>query len=214
MSGHEDGARGTAALEILPGGREWWLALQVVFLVKRDDLLALDARRLVYEQVARYPGLHLSEIARGTVMDVNHVKHHLRYLEKHGLVSSQREGGYWRFYPRREGPLGQQEAVGADEKKVLALLRRPLPLHVTLLLLNHEELNHARLSGLTGAAHGTMHYHLKRLEKEGVVESRKEGRERLYSLREKERVLRLLLEHRPPDRLVAGFLEAWEALEL
>ena len=193
---------------------EYAAALYIVFLATRDDLLELDARRRVYEQVTKYPGLHLSELARSTDLEVNHAKHHLRYLEKHNMVSSQREDGYWRFYPRREGPLGAQESIGADDKKILALLRRPLPLHVTLLLLNHQEMNHAQLREKTGAAHGTLHYHLKKMEKDGHLESLKEGRERRYRLREHEKALRLLIEHRPPDRLVKGFLEAWEALEI
>ncbi len=197
-----------------PYTASWWLALHIVFLAKREDLLELDTRRRVYEHVARYPGLHLSEIARGTQINVNHAKHHLRYLEKHDMVSSQRESGYWRFYARREGPLGLQESVGPQEKTVLSLLRRPLPLHITLLLLNHDEMNHAELREKTGAAHGTVHYHLKKLEKDGVITSHKQGRERLYRLSDKQQTLRLLIEHKPPDSLVAGFLEAWEALEL
>lgn len=197
-----------------PGSPHGWVALHIVFLAKQQDLLQLDARRRVYEQVAKYPGLHLSEIARGAGMEVNHAKHHLRYLEKHALVSSQKEEGYWRFWPRREGSLGPQESVGVDQKKILALLRKPLPLHISLLLLNHEEMNHAELRQETGAAHGTMHYHLRKMEQDGVLESQKEGRERRYRLTQPEKMLALLLEHKPPDRLVQGFLEAWEALEL
>ena len=33
-------------------------------------------------------------------METNHAKYHLRYLEKHGLLSSRREEGYWRFFGR------------------------------------------------------------------------------------------------------------------
>lgn len=197
-----------------PGSLDWWVALHIVFLAKREDLLELDARRRVYEQVEKYPGLHLSEIARGADMEINHAKHHLRYLEKHNLVSSQKEAGYWRFWPRKEGSLGLQESVGVDEKKVLTLIRKPIPLHIALLLLNHEEMNHARLREETGAAHGTLHYHLRKMEQDNILASQKEGRERKYRLAEPEKMLSLLLEHKPPDRLVQGFLEAWEALEI
>jgi predicted transcriptional regulator len=176
--------------------------------------LGLEARRRIYQHIEDYPGLHLSEIARALQMEVNHAKHHLRSLEKHDMVSSHREDGYWRFYPRREGPLGRRDSLGADEKKVLALLRRPVPLHVTLLLLEHEEMNHQELREKAGVAHGTLHYHLKKMEQNGHLISQKDGRERRYRLQDPERALRLLVEHRPPDHLVKGFLDAWEALEI
>jgi predicted transcriptional regulator len=185
-----------------------------VFLAKRDDLLALDTRRSVHEWVSKYPGLHLREIARGTDLDPNHVKYHLSVLEKHGLVSSRKEDGYWRFWPKVEGSLGHQDALPPDEKKVLALLRREIPLHVTLRLLEDGEANQRRLVDHLGVSQSTLSYHLKRMEKDGLVVVEKEGRERIYRLVDHERIHALLLRYRPPDALVQGFLDAWEQLEL
>jgi predicted transcriptional regulator len=159
--------------------------------------------------------LHLSEIARSLDLETNHAKYHLLLLEKHGLIASRKDDdGYWRFWPKTEGHLGTHETLGTDAKTTLALLRNPLPLHITLLLLSDEELNHAELVARTGAAHGTVHYHLRKMEKQGTVTSTKEGRERRYRLTQPDMVHRLLLEHRPPDRLVAGFLAAWEAISI
>lgn len=164
--------------------------------------------------VEDFPGLHLSEVARQCGMDTNHAKYHLGYLQKHGLVSSKGDGGYTVFFPRRAGPLGTQEAVDAGDKAVLALLRQPVPLHAVLVLLDRGSCSHAELDAKIPVSRTTLHYHMGKLEKAGVVASRKEGRERLYSLADGDRVLGLLLRYRPPDSLVAGFLEAWEALEL
>ncbi|MHB1262644.1 MAG: helix-turn-helix domain-containing protein, partial [Thermoplasmatota archaeon] len=81
---------GVAAL-LAGGGPAVALALHLV-LLRRDDLLALEARRRVYQNVEEFPGLHLSEVARQCGLETNHAKYHLDALEKHGLVSSRMEG--------------------------------------------------------------------------------------------------------------------------
>ena len=190
------------------------LALHLVFLAKKEDLLALEARKRVYEYVQRFPGLHLREIARGVGMETNHAKYHLRYLEKHGLLSSRREQGYWRFFAKEEGSLGLREAMAPQEKTVLALLRQPIPLHAILLLLEQENLSAEELRGKMGVAHSTLLYHLDKLERAGVLASDRAGRERRFRLVDRDRIAAQVTRFRPPDQLVQGFLEAWEQLEL
>jgi predicted transcriptional regulator len=193
---------------------EGHLALYLVFVAQREKLLNLDARRDLYQQVQKFPGLHLRELARALDMSPNHAKYHLRYLEKHGLLSGRKEEGYWRFYPRREGSVGMQETMSPQEKGVLALLRRPVPLHVTLILLDRENATLSELKDDVDVAVSTLHYHLRKMEKAELVESEKEGRERVYRLADADRILSVLVEYRPPDALVKGFIEAWEQLEL
>jgi predicted transcriptional regulator len=181
-------------------------------LAQRDDLLQLETRRRLYRHVEEFPGLHLSELARQCGLETNHAKYHLAALEKHGLVSSRMEGGTQVFFPRREGPVGTQEAVSTEDKGVLSLLRQPVPLHAVLVLLDRGECSHADLDAAIPVSRTTLHYHMGKLERAGVVRSRKDGRERLYALTEGDRLLALLVRYKPPDKLVAGFLEAWEAL--
>jgi predicted transcriptional regulator len=168
----------------------------------------------VFRCVEEFPGLHLREVARQCGMDPNHAKYHLQALERHGLVSSREQGAYQVFFPRAEGPLGPQETVGRDEKEALALLRQPVPLHAVLLLLDRGACAHAELEAEVPVKRTTLHYHMAKLERAGLVQSWREGKERRYRLAEADRMLALLVRYRPPDRLVAGFLEAWEALGL
>jgi predicted transcriptional regulator len=169
---------------------------------------------MVYRIVEAYPGLHLREVARQAGMDPNHAKYHLNYLERHGLVSSREDGGHLTLFPRAQGPAGLQESVPAGDKGTLALLRQPVPLHATLLLLDRGQASHGELEKAVPVARTTLHYHMAKLERAGVVESLREGRERIYRLRDHDLTLGLLLRYRPPDALVQGFLEAWEAVAL
>lgn len=181
---------------------------------ERERILALGARRRLHEQVQTFPGLHLAELARGLEMDPNHAKYHLDRLERSGLVTSRHEGGFLLYFPREPTAVGLQDAVPAQDKAVLAALRRPVPLHIALLLIDRGRTTHAQLLEDVGVAHGTLHYHLKRMEDAGILTSVKEGRERWYTLADRDTVERLLTKYRPPNALVEGFLDAWEGVQL
>lgn len=190
-------------------------ALTVVFLASAPEALELEARRRIYDHLQEYPGLHLREVGRGVDMETNHVKYHLTYLERHGLVSSRREDGYWRFWPQREGSLGAQDRFDRRDKTLLSFLRRPVPLHVVVVLLDMEdEATPSDLLESIDVSASTLHYHLRRMEEAEVLHSRKQGRERFYRLPDPPHMAHLLLRYRPPDDVVSGFLEAWEQLEL
>lgn len=190
------------------------LAVSWLLLARRRGTEESDTRRRVHEYVKTYPGLHLREIARGVGLDHNHVKYHLEFLERHGFVSGRKEGGFRRFFPKEPSRLGTRDAIDSQEKVLLGVLRRPVPLHVTLLLLERAAATLSDLETHVAVAHATLHYHLQRMEANGLLASRKEGRERVYELVEPDRVRALLLNHRPPDALVQGFLDAWEQLDL
>ena len=174
----------------------------------------LETRREVYETVSEYPGLHLSEIARRTDMETNHAKYHLEVLERHGLISSEKEEGYWRFFPKEESELGPKEVLGPDEKEIVSLLRKEVPLHATLVLLDQGPTPAGELADEVDVAASTMSYHGSNMEEAGLVEVTKEGRSRIYQLADPERVAELLIRFEPPDELVQGFLDAWDQLEL
>jgi predicted transcriptional regulator len=197
-----------------PRGSAWLAHGLFVLLGRRADLLLLEARRRIHEHLSKYPGLHLRAIARALDMDPNHVKYHLQYMEKHEIVSSRKEDGYWRFWPRDEGAVGMRERLSSADKKILSVLRRPIPLHVTLILLDRDEATATQITEQVSVSRSTLHYHLGKLEKAGIVESHKEGRDRYYWLSDADHIATILIEHRPPPSLVAGFLEAWEQLGL
>lgn len=157
-----------------------------------------------------YPGLHLREVARQADMSPKHVEYHLRRLEKAGLVNSRQDDRYRRYHPTQEGTTGRRDVVDRHQKKALAMLRRPVPLHVVLLLLDRDAMDHASLREATGVAHGTLSYHLKKLEEQGVIRSRPEGRRRIYQVVDADGAEGLLIRFRPPDALVQGFIDTWE----
>ena len=178
------------------------------------DVMGVAARRRLHRLVRDFPGLHLSEVARQAGLETNHAKYHLDQLARHGLVSALGEAGRVRFYPRRPGPLGAQEALSAADKRVLAILRQPVPLQAVVLLADRGTMTHAELEAEVPVRRSTLHYHMAKLVRAGIVQRGEKGRERTYDLADPDRTMDLLMQYRPPDALVKGFLQAWEALRL
>src|SRR3972149_6959524 len=89
-----------------------------------DEILAVQARRRLYEFVRANPGFHLRGLARAADLSITLADYHLRFLEKHELVSSAMDGEYKRFYPRYAlGDAGARPALSDREKATLRPLR-------------------------------------------------------------------------------------------
>lgn len=172
-----------------------------------------DTRRRLREQVRAYPGMHLRAIARELGIQLNLAKYHLRRLEKVGDVSSRKEDGYWRFWPREEGSIGMRDHIDRRDKQILSFLRRPVPLRVVVHLLDAGQATHKELVAAVEVAYSTLHYHLGKLQEAGVVVAERDGREKVYRLQDPLHTRRLLKDYKPPRFLVKGFLQAWEDLE-
>lgn len=186
--------------------------LTLLMLVASRDVLDLEVRRRLYEHVGRFPGLHLREVARSLDIHPNHAKYHLERLEQHNLISSRKEDGYWRFWPKEQGSTGYRDRLSRQDKAALSVLRRPVPFHVTLLLLDQESVSHGDLLEDVHVSHSTLHYHMDKMQQSGLVVSQKVSRQRIYRLADPDRIVALLARHRPPPNLVHRFLDAWEQL--
>ncbi|MFQ5837479.1 MAG: winged helix-turn-helix transcriptional regulator [Thermoplasmata archaeon] len=178
------------------------------------EVLDLESRRRIFEFLQQYPGLHLRELERQLGMDVRALRYHLEFLEKHEAITSLMQEGYLRYYPRQWDEGYFRERVGAFEKRVLGLLRQRMPLHLILLLLDQGEMSSEELQTHAGIAPSTLSYHLKKLSKLQLIESRTEGKRKIYRAGDPQAVVQILMKYRPTRDLVEDFLELWEKIGL
>lgn len=174
-----------------------------------------STRRRVYRLVQEHPGLHQREIARRLDLRASHAEYHLHQLTKAGLMKAETKGGYKRYFvavePNRPVPEG---AVPPADRSWVALLREARPLEITAHLLQEEPMEMGPLADRIGIATSTLSYHVDKLEDEGIVERYREGNQRYIGLPDRERLIRVLLQHEPPDDLVAGFEDLWDDIGL
>ncbi|MBW3583479.1 MAG: MarR family transcriptional regulator [Euryarchaeota archaeon] len=192
-------------------------ALQFAVLVLAAHGREGTSRRLVFGFIEDHPGLHQREIARLLRLTPSNVEYHLRQLVRAGLVQAENDAGFVRYYATVQSPDGVSRPVGPvsrEERKCLSLLRQARPLEIVAHLLLEETLTLGELANRMGIAPATLTYQVKKLESVGLVERYRDGNERRVRLRAREEVVRLLLDHEPPQDLVAGFEDLWDELEL
>ncbi len=135
-----------------------------------EDVLAVKTRRDLYQYVRSNPGFHLREIARALNLSITLADYHLRFLEKHDLVSWTMDGEYKRYYPRsRIGDADARPALSEDEKRVLAYLRQPVPFRIVAFLMEREAATHKEILGHVPVSPSTLSHHLKKMQYAGIL---------------------------------------------
>ena len=168
----------------------------------------VEMRRRILSLVNQYPGLHLRELQRRAQTSAMLVEYHLNVLERWGLVTSQEEGGYRRFFPARDAKI----PLGKTEKVWLGLLRQPVPLGIALYLVENPLAPHKELADVVPVTKSTLTYHLKNMEAAGLITREPPGSGRAFRLADGEKVLLLLRAYRPTPDMLAAYAEMWDQI--
>lgn len=130
-----------------------------------SDPLEHEARVEMLDAVEAAPGTYLSEIAEQADLPLSTVRHHVRVLEREGLVASAKVRGRRRFYPG--GTEGLELAAAMNDEATATVLDAL------------ARLGPSSVSGLAEAVDrdpSTVTHHLKRLEEDGIVVRERDGR--------------------------------------
>jgi predicted transcriptional regulator len=175
------------------------------------ELLELETRRSIYNLVLSQPGLHLREIQRRLEMHVNLVEYHIHHLLASELIMAVEQGGYTRYFPASAPGSGSDvDRLTSKEKRVLGLMRQPMPLRIMVYLIAAGTAQHKDICDHLGCAPSTLTYHMKKLVKGQVVVQVTAGEGKGYHLSDRRGVARLLMLYRPaPFDQVDAFTELW-----
>ena len=162
----------------------------------------LESRREMYRAIRASPGTHFRglldqlEYAQGTL------QYHLRWLEDEGLVQSDDDGEYTRYYTTGFEPA---------DRAVMNALRREYSRRIVACLAADGPQTTSELAERLGRAPSTISWHLSRLHEAGVVTKERAGQSVEYELEDPDRVMRLYTVHRKSltDRLVDNVLGIW-----
>ncbi len=170
---------------------------------QQRELLLLDTRQKILEAVYKKPGIHFRELARFTGLATGQLEYHTYKMEKAGLIRSEKDGKYTRFYP----PIEYGEAV----EQILRALHRPRTKEILEYLVENECATTDELSKLLELSASAILWHLKRLENEGIVEANDQNRRKCYALRNKDAAIRALQIYRGGllDELSKKLAEMW-----
>ena len=172
----------------------------------REDSLALETRRHIYNTIVKYPGLHERELARKLDMSLSTLDYHLHYLEKRDILVFRKDGRYTRYFATRK--------VSQEDKKIIAILRQKTPRSLVLYLLAHPNAIHKEIAKNVGKSPSTISFHLKKMVGVGIVEAISIGRETTYHITDEDKVVKPLLTYKETfmDDAVDRFVDTWTSL--
>lgn len=168
-----------------------------------EDVLAVKTRRDLFQFVRQNPGFHLREIARSLGLSITLADYHLRFLEKHELVSSAMDGEYKRYFPRSiPGDQDARPALTDGQKQVLSYIRQPVPLRILNFLMERDWAPHKEILDHVPVSASTLSHHLKKMQYAGIL-ARGDVRERGYRVADPKTVARLMVSYElaSPDQI-------------
>ena len=144
-----------------------WAAVGLYTRLARPDVLGHDDRAKLYKLVEETPGVHFHALQRELGWNTGTLTYHVRVLERHGFLVSRRDGLYRRFYlagaaPRKETFNNGPSGLRAD---VLEAVR------------TQHGISQSDLALALGANKQTVNYHVKALERQGLIRVEKRGRD-------------------------------------
>lgn len=167
--------------------------------------LDLEVRRRIFNCINESPGLHFREIQRRTNLATGSIDYHLHFLHKNGLVRTERDKNYVRYYPLTKN-------WSDEEKSIIALLRNTKVRHVLIFLIEKKRSTPLKIAESTGISLSTLSWYLKQLKEKNIISERKKGRFRIYRVNDPELIVKYLVAHKASflDTVVDRFIETWE----
>lgn len=168
-----------------------------------DRLLDLNTRRRLYRYIQDNPGMHLRGIQRAVDMPLGTVEYHLHQMEKNEMLTSRDDGRFKAFFAK--------EGIDRRDKDILYYVRQDNPRRIMIHLLEHPDSSHAEAVRALPVGPSTVSFHMSKLQKAGLIEQRRHGRSKLYSVVEPDRVANVLVKYRKSflDDLVDRFASSW-----
>jgi len=170
-----------------------------------QDVLELETRRKIYDLINQNPGIHLSKISQILKMRTSLVEYHLNFLEKHEIISADKETGYKRYYIK-----GQ---IGSKDKKYLFILRQKTVLEIILVLLKNDISTHKIILENVKVSPSTLSYHLNKLLKKEIVQLNRYGENKGYGIKNRDEIISILIRYKP-YKILDGFEDIWSDLTI
>jgi len=128
----------------------------------KNDVFYLENRKLIYDNIREYPGIHLGELVRKTNFSEGTVRYHIKYFDKRDLIRVEEDGGYIRFYLKKD--------IGNEHAKILNIIRKETPRRILLTMLVAHVFSKKQFSKILNKNPATIQHHFENLEKSGVIE--------------------------------------------
>jgi predicted transcriptional regulator len=168
----------------------------------REEVLANENRKKIYDTVKKHPGLHLRELNRRLDIPLSTLSYHLDFMVKYDLLERENDGHYTRYYVK---------GIKEDEKELLKIFRHKTLRKIILKILSEEKMKHQEILEFLEIPASTLSFYMNKLLEVDAVKLHKIGRENIYEINNQYKIARLLIIYRASfmDKLVDKVLSTW-----
>lgn len=149
----------------------------------KEDL-ATENREMIFKYVSDNPGTHLRKIARDLDVRLGTLRYHLDYLEKKGLIVSQKQNNLKMFFV--SGKLKQQE------KTLTQLLQQKHFRDIILVLIESPDSTFSQIADRVSMSPSATSKYINILRDKEILSYKKFGREKRYHINDEKSILGLL----------------------
>jgi len=142
--------------------------------LNKGEILSHDTRSEIYTYLTENPGSNYVQLRSDLQLGSSSMVHHLRVLEREGLINSRKELGRRLFFPRGS-PLDPYHGSAS-------LQPSGIQNQILTYLQNNETATSGEIRSALPLKRSTIHYSLSRLQERGLISCRKSGNRRYYSL--------------------------------
>lgn len=150
----------------------------------KDEILENERRREIYTVITKNPGMHSRELQRIVGIPLSSLQYHLNYMSRRNIILAERSEHYTRYYCKPLDP---------EDKKILVVLRQKRIREIVLMLLVNKKAKYHFILRTLGLPASTISSYLKCLLDNRIVERTKVGYENLYTLKDEDRIARILV---------------------
>ena len=146
--------------------------LLTVCIIQRGFTVTSSRRDTIYNFISENSGCQESQIVSSLGFSRGSVRHHLHKLEQTNRIISTQYHGTPRYYPKSSASLSQA--------KLAAVLSRTRPAEIYRLISENPDITQRELAKISGLSEQTIRWHVKRLETDGIIQCRVEGKVKKY----------------------------------
>ncbi|MBQ1179224.1 MAG: winged helix-turn-helix transcriptional regulator [Methanocorpusculum sp.] len=148
--------------------------LITVCIIQRGFTVTSSRRDTIYDFIVENSGCQESQIVSALGFSRGSVTHHLHKLEQTNHIISTQYHGTPRYYPKSSASLSQA--------KLAAALSRKRPAEIYRLISENPDITQRELAKISGLSEQTIRWHVKRLETDGIIQCRVEGKVKRYMI--------------------------------
>jgi predicted transcriptional regulator len=168
----------------------------------KEEILENERRGKIYSLIKKNPGLHTRELQRILGIPLASLEYHLSYMTRHGIIVEEKSEHYTRYYCLPFDP---------EDQKVLSVLRHGALRKIVLIIMVSKKAKYRFLVETLKMPMSTVSFYLKYLLKNNIIERTKIGYENMYTIKNEERITKILIAYRSSllDTLIDNWAATW-----